>query len=137
MDIPTNFRLHDRSSPVTRPWEPIYAKPETDRIILAFEVRPEHTNSRGLLHGGLIAAMADNAMGLSVGQWLVSQGRPSERSAITTSLSVDFIGKAEIGEWLEVDTQFVSAGKRQAVAQAFVTADGRIIARANASFSVA
>ena len=136
MEIPSGFELHRRSSPVTRPWEPIYAKIAGGRIIIGLEIRPEHTNSRGLLHGGLIAALSDNAMGLSVGQKLVVDGRLSGRSAITMSLSIDFINKAEIGEWLEVDTQFIHAGNRQAVTQAFVTANGRIIARANGTFGI-
>jgi hypothetical protein len=48
-----------------------------------------HTNSRGLVHGGLIAALADNAMGLSCGQGRqgVSQG------LITVNLSVDYLGR--------------------------------------------
>ena len=55
---------------------------------------------------------------------------------MTTALAVDFLGRAELGQWLEIDTNFTQAGKRQGVAQAFVTADGRIIARANAAFAV-
>ena len=101
MPIPDGFAPHDRSSPLTAPWEPIYARREPDRLRLGLEIRTEHTNSRGLLHGGLIAALADNAMGLSVGVVLEA------------------------------------AGRRQGVAQAFVSADGDIIARANAAFAIA
>ena len=61
-------------------------------------------------------------------------GAKTERGLVTTSLAVDFLGRAELGQWLEVDTSFAQAGRRQGVAQSFVTADGRIIARANASF---
>ena len=95
-----------------------------------------HTNSRGLLHGGLIAALADNAMGLSLGVRLEAEGRRPERGLVTTSLAVDFLGRAELGQWLEVDTTFTQAGRRQGVAQAFVAADGVIIARANATFAL-
>ena len=137
MPIPDGFAPHDRSSPLTAPWEPIYARREPDRLRLGLEIRTEHTNSRGLLHGGLIAALADNAMGLSVGVVLEAEGRSPERGLVTTSLAVDFLGRAELGQWLEVDTSFVHAGRRQGVAQAFVSADGDIIARANAAFAIA
>lgn len=132
--VPDGFDKHDRSSPATAHWEPIYSRAEPDRVRIGIEVRPEHTNSRGLLHGGLIAALADNAMGLSVGTVLTTQGRAPEQGLITASLAIDFLGKAELGQWLEIDTSFVHAGGRQGVAQAFVLADGAIIARANGTF---
>ena len=133
--IPDGFVRHARTSPLTAPWEPIYAKRESDRLKLGLEVREPHTNSRGLLHGGLIAALADNAMGLSLGVRLEAEGRRPERGLVTTALAVDYLGRADLGQWLEIDTAFVHAGKRHGVAQAFVTADGAVIARANAAFS--
>lgn len=133
MTIPEGFVRHDRSSPLTRPWEPIYAR-RTDRYILGLEVRAEHTNSRGLVHGGLIAALADNAMGLSLSLMLLSEGRPAERGAVTTSLTLDYLDRAEIGEWLEFTTGFIHAGRRTAVTDALVSANGRAVARANAAF---
>ena len=137
MAIPDGFTPHARHSPLTAPWEPIFARREADRFRLGLEIRTEHTNSRGLLHGGLIAALADNAMGLSLSVVLEADERPPERGLVTTSLAVDFLARAELGQWLEVDTNFVHAGRRQGVAQAFVTADGEIIARANAAFAIA
>ena len=136
MLVPQGFVRHDRTSPLTAPWEPIFARRESDRIRLGLEIRTEHTNSRGFLHGGLIAALADNAMGLSLGTYLSAQGRSPERGLVTTSLAVDFLGRAELGQWLEVDTTFTHAGKRQGVTQAFVTAGGVVIARANAAFAI-
>lgn len=133
--IPDGFTLHDRSSPLTLPWEPIYARRIDDRCQLAVEVRPEHTNSRGLVHGGLIAALADNAMGLSLAETLKTQGRVASRGAITTTLSIDYLGRAGIGEWLCFTIDFVHAGRRTATLQAQVNSGDRIVARANASFA--
>ena len=62
---PEPFTLHPRKSPLTTPWEPLYADIRADRWVLGVEIREPHTNSRGAPHGGLIAALADNAMGLS------------------------------------------------------------------------
>ena len=135
MTIADGFTLHDRSSPLTKPWEPVYARRTESRYLLGLEVRVEHTNSRGLLHGGLIAALADNAMGLSLWQMLISEDQPASRGAMTTSLAVDYRDRAEIGEWLEIVTGFIHAGRRTAVTQALITAGGRPIARANAAFA--
>lgn len=135
MTVPLGFVPHTRSSPVTRPWEPIYALETDDRLILGIEVAEAHTNARGLVHGGLIAALADNAMGLSLGRHLVTLGRSVERGAVTTSLSLDYLGRAEIGMWLTFETGFIHAGRRTAVTEALVRADGTPVARANAAFT--
>jgi acyl-coenzyme A thioesterase PaaI-like protein len=129
-DIPAGFERHDRKSPLTEPWEPIYRRLAEDRIVLGLRAGPAHTNSRGFVHGGLISALADNAMGLSCSRILGGDTR-----LLTASLTVDFLGVANIGQWLEFDTVFVKPGSRLCFTQAFVTADGQPCARANAVFS--
>jgi hypothetical protein len=65
--IPPGFIPNPRRSPLTDPWEPIYWKQADDAIIIALRLARSHTNARGLIHGGLIAALADKAMGHSCG----------------------------------------------------------------------
>lgn len=131
-DVPAGFERHDRSSPLTRPWEPIYRRLSTHAVVLALRVGEAHCNSRGFAHGGLISALADNAMGLSC----VRQLGGDAGSLVTVNLNVDFLGSAQLGQWLEVDTAFVKPGGTLCFAQAFVTADGQPCARANATFRV-
>jgi uncharacterized protein (TIGR00369 family) len=133
--LPDGFEPHIRKSPLTDPWEPLYAKKTADRLVLGLTVASPHTNSRGMLHGGLIAALADNAMGLSCGQVLVRDGTPAS-GLVTVSLAVDYMGKAEIGDWLEFDTDFVRTGRSLCFAGASVIAGGQPIARAHATFRV-
>src|SRR5580700_5122994 len=128
---PEGFQIHDRKSPLTGPWEPLYARKSDDRVVLGLTVATPHTNSRGLLHGGLIAALADNAMGLSCGVVLAREGVQSG-GLVTVSLAVDYLGKAEIGDWLEFDTDFVRTGRTLCFAGAVITAAGAPIARAHA-----
>lgn len=134
MPIPTDFAPHDRSSPLTQPWEPIFARRGGHRLWLGIEVRAAHTNSRGLLHGGLIAALADNTLGLNLVLELQAEGRSALQGLVTSSLTVDFLGRAELGQWLEFSASFIHAGGTQGVAGGLVTADGLPIARANATF---
>lgn len=129
--IPEGFARHPRRSPLTEPWEPIYAKQTDGAYILALHLAKPHTNSRGLIHGGLIAALADNAMGLSCG---VKAG--DVPGLVTVSLSVDFIGSASIGQWLAFETNFIKLGGSICFAQCMVTADGEPCARANATFKI-
>ncbi len=131
-DIPAGFEPHFRKSPLTEPWEPIYYKRTTEAVVIGLRLAEPHTNSRGLAHGGLITALADNAMGLSCG---VKRGE-SDTRLLTASLAVDFIRSAKIGQWLAVETVVIKIGSNLCVAQCLVTADGVTCARANGTFSV-
>ena len=130
-DIPEGFATLERRSPLTEPWEPIYARKTPGAVILGLRLATPHTNSRGLVHGGLITALADNAMGLSCG---LKVDRSVSQGLVTVNLSVDFLGSAGIGQWLQIDTTFVKPGGSIYFAQCFVTADGEPCARANATF---
>jgi uncharacterized protein (TIGR00369 family) len=129
--IPEGFAPHFRQSPLTDPWEPIYSRQTTDAVIIGLRLATPHTNSRGLIHGGLIAALADNAMGLSCGDKLGSGTR-----LVIISLSVDFFGTAQIGQWLSVESEVIKTGGTLCFAQSLLTADGATIARANGTFRV-
>jgi acyl-coenzyme A thioesterase PaaI-like protein len=67
---------------------------------------------------------------------LTGEGRKPEGGLVTVSMSTDFIGSAKLGQWLAFDTQYVKTGRTLCFAQAFVTADGEVIARADARFRV-
>jgi uncharacterized protein (TIGR00369 family) len=131
-DIPAGFERHFRQSPLTDPWEPIYSKRTADAVIIGLRLATPHTNSRGLIHGGLIAALADNAMGLSCGIKLDD----GAQRLVTVGLSIDFVGTAQIGQWLAVDSEVIKTGGTLCFAQCRVTADGATIARANGTFRV-
>ena len=88
-------------------------------------------NGRGFVHGGLIMALCDNAMGLSC-----VQAAGGEVSMLTVNMTVDFLETARIGQWLTFETEFVRPGGTLAFAQAFARADGRDVARANGVFRV-
>jgi uncharacterized protein (TIGR00369 family) len=131
-DIPEGFVRHPKRSPLTDPWEPIYSKATPEAYIIGLRLAEAHTNSRGLIHGGLIAALADNAMGMSCAARLTE--RP--QGLVTVSLSVDFLGSANIGQWLQVDTNFVKTGGSICFVQCLITTDGEPCARANATFKI-
>jgi uncharacterized protein (TIGR00369 family) len=128
-DIPEGFEPHFRKSPLTDPWEPIYSRRTADAVIIGLRLAPPHTNSRGLIHGGLIAALADNAMGLSCGVKLGGGAR-----LVTIGLAVDFTGTAQIGQWLSVESEVLKTGGTLCFAQSLVLADSIVIARANGTF---
>lgn len=131
IDIPEGFEPHFRKSPFTQPWEPLYSKKTEKAVIIGLRLAKPHTNSRGLIHGGLIASLADNAMGYScalVMGWTTS--------LVTISLAVDYVGSAEIGQWLAVESEVIKTGGTICFAQSLIKADDAVIARANGTFRV-
>ncbi|MCK1383996.1 PaaI family thioesterase [Bradyrhizobium sp. 21] len=130
-DIPEGFEPHFRKSPLTDPWEPLYSKKTDKAVIFGLRLAKPHTNGRGLIHGGLIASLSDNAMGYSCAQvtgWTTS--------FVTVSLTVDFVGSAEIGQWLAIESDVIKTGKTICFVQSLVKADNAVIARASATFRV-
>ena len=87
------------------PW---FERIEKHRVIRAFEAGPQHANALGIVHGGMLAAFLDSAMGTAVWHAL-------ERRAVTLRLSLDFIGPGRVGEWLMAEGEVV--GHDEEVAQ--------------------
>lgn len=129
--VPDGFEPLSRKSPLTEPWEPIYAKKTERAIIIGLRLARPHTNGRGLIHGGLITALADNAMGYSC-----AQATNWTTSFVTVSLSIDFVGSAEIGQWCSIESDVIKTGKTICFAQSLIKADGVVIARASGTFRV-
>jgi uncharacterized protein (TIGR00369 family) len=130
-DIPEGFEPHFRKSPLTEPWEPLYSRRTDKAVFIGLRLAEPHTNARGLIHGGLIAALADNAMGYSCAHVMGGAA-----SLVTIGLAVDFIGTAQIGQWLTVEPDVIRTGNTICFAQSFIKADDTVIARANATFRV-
>jgi uncharacterized protein (TIGR00369 family) len=131
IDIPAGFEPHFRKSPFTDPWEPLYSKRTEKAVVMGLRLAKAHTNARGLIHGGLIASLADNAMGYSCAQatgWITS--------FVTVSLAVDYVGSGQIGQWLAIECEVIKTGSTLCFAQSLIKADEVVIARANGTFRV-
>lgn len=131
MAIAADFEPHFRKSPLTDPWEPLFSKRTDLGFTLGLTADTQHCNSRGFVHGGLISALADNAMGLSC-----ASHHEKLNGLVTISLHVDFVSAARIGDWLEFETQFVKPGSSVDTAQGRVLANGKVCALIGATFKV-
>jgi acyl-coenzyme A thioesterase PaaI-like protein len=134
--IPEGYERHFRTSPLTDPWEPLYSRAENGSIILALRIRQAHCNSRGFAHGGLISALADNAMGLSLIETLGQRHQKEPSGLVTISLALDFLGSGKIDQWLEFVPRVLRAGGSLGFVDCLVRADDQPIARGNATFRV-
>jgi acyl-coenzyme A thioesterase PaaI-like protein len=146
---PPGWALHTRRSPLTRPWEPLYTQDMAalgergPAVALAIRVAEPHCNGRGFAHGGLISALADNAMGLSAVSAARAaratgatgaEGAPQHAGAVTVSLVLDFMASAGVGQWLEFRPVVLRHGRTLAFTECHVMADGLLVARASATF---
>ena len=128
--IPPGYAPHFRKSPVTDPWEPLYSRRDGDIFCLGLRIAKSHCNARGMLHGGVISALADNALGISC----VLQAE--NMSALTINLSTDFLSTANQGEWLEVRAEPSKVGRTIAFAGAEILSKDTLIARASGIFKM-
>src|SRR5467141_69130 len=89
-------------------------------------------NHSGFVHGGMISALADSAMGRSVRTL-----KPGVVRAMSFDLKLNFINAAKVGEDLTATGHVIHAGRRTAVAECRVAGqDGRLVATASATFAV-
>ncbi len=93
---------------------------------------PEMANHAGFVHGGMISALADSAMGRSL-----RTVQPGVARAMSFDLKLNFISAAKVGETLRATGRVVHAGRRTMVAECRVEApDGRLVATASGTFAV-
>jgi len=137
---PAGFEPHFRKSPVTDPWEPLYSRRGQRLVEIGTMLKAAHCNSRGFAHGGVIAALADNAMGLSYGEARRHDGVGDRAApatgALTVSLSLDYLAPAKVGQWLQITPRVLKAGRSMGFVDALIVADGETIARASATFRI-
>ena len=94
--MPAGYQRHTRRSPLTDPWAPLFSREINDAVHLAVEIRTAHCNARGFAHGGMLSALADNAMGLSAVRLARQKTNSDKVSGVTVSLALDFIDAARL-----------------------------------------
>ncbi|MEP7060708.1 MAG: PaaI family thioesterase [Actinomycetota bacterium] len=106
---------------------------EPGLVAVTFTPRPAHLNVQGLVHGGLLALLADTSMGLAVRTQL-----PAGRPHVTVQLGVQFLRPAPAEGALTATGRATKVGRTLAFGAADITAvDGSLIAVATATISVA
>jgi uncharacterized protein (TIGR00369 family) len=127
---PEGFELLGRTSPLVNLLGPFYARGEGDDLVLGLRVEEKHTNSRGFAHGGVLLTLADIALGYAAEGSVDPPAR-----LITASVSADFAGSAELGDWVEARVDVQRVGGRMAFANAYLHVGDRRVVRASAVFA--
>ena len=128
--IPEGFRKIERLSPFNALVGPLYERRDGEAVSIGLAIKEKHTNSRGICHGGVLATLADLALGYAM------LARSGDRgSFLTAPLAVDYAGAARPGEFSESRVEVQHVGSRLAVANCYLVARGRPIVRASAIFA--
>lgn len=91
-------------SPVTKWLNPKLVFIDNKSMECEFEVRSEMADPPGWLHGGIRATMLCDVLGI------FANFLGDQQTAVTTSINIDFIGKAFVGDKVRVVAEVVNRG---------------------------
>ena len=104
---------------------------EAGRLVLSAAIRPELCNRRGVLHGGVLSALLDAALGGAV-----VSGITAEEWCATVQLSIQFLEGARRGP-LTAEGVLLRRGQRVAFAAGEARdAEGLVVARAQGTWHI-
>ena len=130
--VPEGYQPLFRSSPYVELIGPLYSRGKGAALQIGLRAERKHCNQRGTVHGGILATLADIALGYAMA---FATEPPS--NLVTANLSLDFAGAAREGDWLETRVDIQKQGSRLAFGNCYITRDGERIVRASAVFLVA
>lgn len=119
-----------RLSPFNALVGPLYERRNGDDLSVGLRIEAKHSNSRGICHGGVLATLADLALGYAM---LAKTG--GKGGFVTAHLAVDYAGAARIGDWIESAVEVQRMGARLAFANCYLLSGGQRIVRASAIFA--
>ena len=132
MNIPPEFHPLFRRSPVLDLIGPLYSRGEGAGLVIGLLAEAKHCNARGTVHGGILATLADVALGYTMA---FSSTPPA--NLVTANLTLDFAGTAKIADWLEARVDVQKKGSRLSFANCYIIVNEQRIVRASAVFLVA
>jgi len=136
-DVPEGFQLDQRIQPHTFAGlvGPFYSRRQGDDISLGLRIEERHCNSRGTCHGGLLATLADIALGYACAIAGATDGQ--KRNFVTVDLSLQYLASTQVGDWVQSEVRVLSPGSRHASAAGHLLANGEPVVRISANFRMA
>ena len=132
---PAGFKFFKRGeSPFNQSMMPMWTRRDEMDYSIGLRLEKKHCNYQRTIHGGAVATLADMVMGLVHRR----SGEPRVHT-VTASMTVDYIGSAKVGEWVEGTAKVLKQGRRLYFSECLITVgkdvgEPKIIARGNASF---
>lgn len=127
--IPAGFQPVPEGLGFSDTIQPSYLRIEGEEVSFGFLAGPQHGNSMGIVHGGVLMTLADLAAACGI-----NHARGVRAGAPTINLAVDFVAAAKLGQWLQADVEHVSLKKRFGFSSGVIRNVDGIVARFNGTF---
>ena len=101
------------------------------RTIVGLRIDEGHLNYQDVAHGGVLTTFADVALSFA----LFSSEHPPLPVA-TATLTVNFLGAARLGDWLEAEARIDRIGKRLGYASGAIRCGDEVVATMSGVFSI-
>lgn len=128
---PAGFQLAGLTSRFLEEGGPYFMKQEAGCLIVGLRIGPQHTNYIDIAHGGVISTLADIALSFPI--YLSETPRPV---VTTSSLTINFLYGAKLGDWLEASPTIDRLGKRTAHTHGSIRCGDRVLATASGVFGI-
>lgn len=130
--VPAGFRPLPAASPFNELVGPLHEKRGDGVVSLGLRVEKKHSNSRGICHGGVLATLAD----LALGYGMIARMGGARGGFVTAHLAVDYAGAAAIGDWLHSEVEVQRVGSRLAFANGYLCVGAKRIVRMSGIFAL-
>jgi len=130
--VPAGFVPLFRKSTLLETLGPFYSKGSGGEVVIGLRAAEKHANLRGIVHGGVLASLADIALG-----YVTAFGADPPRPFVTVSLTINYTNAAKLGDWIEARVDWIRTGKTMSFANCYLTVGETPIAHASAVFSAA
>jgi acyl-coenzyme A thioesterase PaaI-like protein len=109
---------------------PIVFRNREGTTYCGFVAGDKHENRNGVIHGGMLAAFSDRALGTAV-----RQARPGIRTA-TIELSMHYVSSVDIGEFVEMECEIIRMTRSIAFMRGTLSVGSRIVATAEGVWKI-
>lgn len=109
---------------------PLYVCKRNDGThVVAVRATEAHENRHGMVHGGMLATLADVAIGMNL-----ARVTGDVETTLTLNLAMDYIDVARAGDWLEAKVSLTKVAGRVRFGDCEITVHNRLVARGHATF---
>lgn len=109
---------------------PIVFKTHESKTYCGFVASDKHENRNGVIHGGMLAAFSDRALGTAV-----RHARPGIKTA-TIELSMHYVSSVDIGEFVEMECEVVRLTRSIAFMRGILSVGNRTVATAEGVWKI-
>ena len=109
---------------------PLWARPEGDGWAYGVLAEAHHANGHGIVHGGMLVTLLDNALGLTV--WQAAGRRP----CVTMQLNTQFLAAARPGDFLEARGEVLRLANTVVFVRGTLMVGERLVAAADGVWKV-